>query len=704
MYAGDALLDFGVTANNTWYAVQAYYAGASSHLNIASIASPTGADTGSQNVGAADFGGGLFLGVSGGGDQFTGYVSEVGIWNGSVAAGMGANQIASLGSAAPTAPAISALPVISGATTVGSTLTTTTGTWTGSPTGYTYQWKRNGTNISGATSNTYLLVTADLTANITATVTATNAGGSTSSTAAAVGPVTSAGYQGPGDLTSGASCFFGLRAYSAAQRGGTTKAIRICKNDFTAQQDIPILTTGGLLDYSAITPAGKPRTASEVVVMNWCNQLDGSGATDLTYGLMTQLPRLVISPPGLATGFAALQCTGSVPTRIQGGGFTFSSQPITVSLITNQTGPTTGFRGGIVCGDGVQPKVGYENGSNTFFLEAGGTPHDFGVANNNTWYATQSYFNGASSHMNIASVASPTGVDTASFDVGSSDFGAGVYFGLTAGSGDAFTGYVTEFGVWPGSVAAGMGANQIASLGSATPTAPVNSALPVITGTTTVGQTLTTTTGTWTGSPTGYTYQWKRSGTNISGATASTYTLVSADATTFVTVLVTATNAAGSANATAATVGPIAAAPSEDPATTAWVNAVVTAGGTVSTTQRSRVDTLITAYKTAGVWALLEHEWLFAAENVQCATVDIVGRASHTIVGTNVFTAYRGFKEGGFGGHIDLGYAPSTSSLHLQNTASFGLYSVTSRTVDSAATSMGTSNIAAFSYSIVMRL
>jgi hypothetical protein len=92
--------------------------------------------------------------------------------------------------AALVAPVNTILPVISGATTTGSTLTTTNGTWTGAPTGYTYQWKRNGTNISGATAAAYLLVFADLTTTITATVTATNGIGSTSATATGVGPVT----------------------------------------------------------------------------------------------------------------------------------------------------------------------------------------------------------------------------------------------------------------------------------------------------------------------------------------------------------------------------------------------------------------------------------------------------------------------------------------------------------------------------------
>ena len=79
--------------------------------------------------------------------------------------------------------------------------------------------------------------------------------------------------------------------------------------------------------------------------------------------------------------------------------------------------------------------------------------------------------------------------------------------------------------------------------------APVNSTLPVISGTTTIGSVLTTTNGTWTNSPTSFTYQWKRGATNI-GTNANTYTLVIADSTAAITCVVTAINAAGSTPAT----------------------------------------------------------------------------------------------------------------------------------------------------------
>jgi hypothetical protein len=83
--------------------------------------------------------------------------------------------------------------------------------------------------------------------------------------------------------------------------------------------------------------------------------------------------------------------------------------------------------------------------------------------------------------------------------------------------------------------------------------APTNVTLPVITGTTTEGQTLTGSTGTWTGvpSPT-FDRQWERcdSGgincSDIGGATTATYLLVSGDVGHTIREQVIATNSEGS--------------------------------------------------------------------------------------------------------------------------------------------------------------
>lgn len=82
---------------------------------------------------------------------------------------------------------------------------------------------------------------------------------------------------------------------------------------------------------------------------------------------------------------------------------------------------------------------------------------------------------------------------------------------------------------------------------------PYYTAVPTISGTATVGQTLTAATGTWAGDATiAYTYQWYQNSVAISGATASTYVLLAAQSGKRITVRVTATNGAGTASATSA--------------------------------------------------------------------------------------------------------------------------------------------------------
>jgi hypothetical protein len=105
----------------------------------------------------------------------------------------------------------------------------------------------------------------------------------------------------------------------------------------------------------------------------------------------------------------------------------------------------------------------------------------------------------------------------------------------------------------------GIGLDIANKVGGEAAVAPANTVAPAISGTAVVGQVLTTTTGTWTGTaPITYSYQWKRGATNI-GTNASTYTLVQADAgnTSNITCVVTATNAVGSADATSNTVAQI---------------------------------------------------------------------------------------------------------------------------------------------------
>ena len=100
-----------------------------------------------------------------------------------------------------------------------------------------------------------------------------------------------------------------------------------------------------------------------------------------------------------------------------------------------------------------------------------------------------------------------------------------------------------------GSLVAGM---ILASIASAA--APENSTSPVVSGTAKVGQTLTVSNGTWSNSPSGYSYQWQRCSTattctDIANAVGQSYIVRNADGGYRLRAEVTARNSDGSSSA-----------------------------------------------------------------------------------------------------------------------------------------------------------
>lgn len=274
----------------------------------------------------------------------------------------GTNALATAAVVPPGAPANTVAPVISGTTTVGSTLTCSQGTWANSPTGFTYQWQQNGVNISGQTANTYVVASGDLGTTIGCVVTATNSFGSRSATATI-----------------------------------------------------------------AIPPGPPVNTVLPVI----------SGSTSVG---------------------STLTCTTG----------TWTNSP---SSYTYQ------------------------------------------------WQRDAVNISGATSA------------------------------GYVIVSGDQ--GHVIACRVVATNVAGNAGAT---ASGITIPASPINTVLPAITGATTLAATLTCSQGTWSNSPTSYAYQWTRDGTNISGATASTYVITTSDQGHSLACVVTASNASGSTPATASSV------------------------------------------------------------------------------------------------------------------------------------------------------
>ena len=152
--------------------------------------------------------------------------------------------------------------------------------------------------------------------------------------------------------------------------------------------------------------------------------------------------------------------------------------------------------------------------------------------------------------------------------------GGQLNFRDTDGGSTTYTSSQTNLTSLPASYSSGTGwasgpASVYVNTGGAPPpppsaTPPSNTGPATISGTAEQGQALTASPGSWSGTtPMTYTYAWS------DGANGQTDTLSSADVGKMVSVTVTATNSAGSAQSTSAAMGPVASAPLPPPPPTA---------------------------------------------------------------------------------------------------------------------------------------
>lgn len=169
-------------------------------------------------------------------------------------------------------------PSISGTLLLGQTLTCSTGTWTNSPTSYSYQWYKDAVLLVGETNNTYVPVDGDQFGELTCAVVATNLDGNSSprlTVGAIVGLILDI------ESSKGAWSVYKLRtAYAGA-------CMRIRRSSDNSEQDIPF-NASGYINESAITSFVGSGSA---FVVKWYDQSGNS--EDLVNANAATQPRVV---------------------------------------------------------------------------------------------------------------------------------------------------------------------------------------------------------------------------------------------------------------------------------------------------------------------------------------------------------------------------------------------------------------------------
>src|SRR5262245_65846702 len=99
--------------------------------------------------------------------------------------------------------------------------------------------------------------------------------------------------------------------------------------------------------------------------------------------------------------------------------------------------------------------------------------------------------------------------------------------------------------------------------------------------------------------------------------------------------------------------------PTADADVTAWVAAVATNGGSVSSTRQGLITTCVQGLKADGIWTKLDRWWVEAAEDQPSGLTDWKALDLATTVNSPTFTVDRGFTGNGSTSYIDSTYNPN---------------------------------------------
>lgn len=191
---------------------------------------------------------------------------------------------------------------------------------------------------------------------------------------------------------------------------------------------------------------------------------------------------------------------------------------------------------------------------------------------------------------------------------------------------------------------------------------PEISTAPVISGNDYVGQTLSTTNGTWLNSPTSYNYQWLRNSTTPIGTNTNTYTQVQADAGQLITCIVTAINSGGSEPATSSN-----SVYTFDADFNAVKSRATTLGYTLpNTAGQKHYNSLVLELKANSFWTALDVFYLFANNgSTGFGQLNWKSPNNHqcTLVNAPTWASNSGYTLNGTNQYIDTNFNPAVSGV-----------------------------------------
>jgi len=439
---------------------------------------------------------------------------------------------------APPAPAPTTLtgatPTITGTARVGATLTAAPGTWSPQPVALSYQWKRDGSVLPGATAATYTPVAADSGTTLTVTVTGTKTGYTTlskSSAGVSVTPGLMTSMPTPtitGTLTVGST----LTANPGTWDAGTTLSYQWKKNGgvyisgATAKTYVlKAADTGATLTVSvtATKPGYSPATKTSATTAAITDAAVLTGPTPTITGTATVGQRLTAVPGTWAPAPVALAYQwkrgGVAISGATASTYTLVAADAGAAITVSVTGAKTGYSAATKTSTAVTVKAALQTLMPTPTITGTKTVGATLTANPGTWDAgtTLTYQWKKNGGVYISGATAKTYV------VKAADAGATITVSVTS----------TKPGFSP--------ATKTSATTAAIAKGALTGATPTITGTARVGQILTAKPGTWGPAPVTLSYQWYRGTSAISGATAATYKLVTADKAASITVKVTGT-------------------------------------------------------------------------------------------------------------------------------------------------------------------